>query len=369
MSSDTARGLVHATCFGALISSQMKGVIKVAAAAQCTAPKKKCLFPLQGLAHCSCHSSCWLPAQESHVLSSQELLPALHCSATGFLNSHFVSPVPHSPSVKRGGFYFSHRDVMGTFKAFESHSQFFRWQQNNAHWCNGQEIQGCWLASSHESVFPKLCNKLHHSISSGHWRVNENFLMYYTWMKLPASSDMIIFISESFWTVLGWTESHRGRGLFSTSLFFPGAALFPRGWMGRTKPFQALGVSSSPSRVPAHLSCLLQLGDLGSYRRARDESDSMLGFCSVWLPERKYWITQPNFFVVVLNLPTRSGTETINSFHWRSRSQLKSAIATSASTRFLPTESAVLALMGMKVLVLWCERGIFLFRKQGEDLP
>lgn len=70
------------------------------------------------------------------------------------------------------------------------------------------------------------------------------------------------------------------------------------------------------------------------------------------------------FVVVVVwfffNLSTRSGTETINSFHWQSHSQLKSATATSASTRVLPPASAVPAPMGTKIRVSWCERGFFI---------
>lgn len=55
-------------------------------------------------------------------------------------------------------------------------------------------------------------------------------------------------------------------------------------------------------------------------------------------------------------------------FTWSSDSWLKSAIVSSANTRFQPTESVVLAPPGLKVPVLWCVRG-FLFRKQSEKLP
>lgn len=136
-------------------------------------------------------------------------------------------------------------------------------RERNAHWYNWQEIQGCWLASSHESGFPKLCNKLHHATLSGHWRVNWNSLVCCTWMKMPASSSMIIFISELFWTVLGWMGSRRDGGLLSTSLFFPGAALFPREGTCRSKPLHALAAASSPGRVPAYLSYLPRSGGHG----------------------------------------------------------------------------------------------------------
>lgn len=242
----------------------MNGVIKVAAAAAwCREPKKRCLFPSQCLAHCSCYSSCWLPAQEGRVPTSQELLPAPQCSATSFLNSHFFSPVSPSPSLlKEVVFYFSHRDVVGTFKTFESWLQFLRWHQWNSHWCNWLEIQGCWLDIFHESGFPPT--------SSGHRRVNWYSLGCCTWMKMPASSGMIIFISESFQSVLGWMRSHRHRGLLYTSLFFPGVALFPREGTHRSKPLRALGAASIAGRVLSSLSCLLRPGNGSWCWRARD---------------------------------------------------------------------------------------------------
>lgn len=192
MSSDTRCSFLCAPCFAALLSSQMNAVIKVAAAAAaaawCREPKKRCLFPLQCLAHCSCSSSCWLPAQEGCVPTSQELLPAPHHSATTFLNSCSLSPVSLSLSLlEEVVFYFSHRDVVGTLKTFESCLQFLRCHQWNSHWCNWLDIQGWGLHSSHESGFPPT--------SSGHGRVNQNSLVSCAWMKMTASSGMIKFMS------------------------------------------------------------------------------------------------------------------------------------------------------------------------------
>lgn len=142
--------------------------------------------------------------------------------------------------------------------------------------------------------FPKLCNKPHHPKSSGHWRVNWNSLVCCTWMKMPASSGMIIFISEWFGTVLGWMGCRRDGHFLTTSLFFLCAALFPREATYRRKPLWALGAAGSPGRVPLYLLCLLWSKGRGSYQRARDESVFMLGFCSMWLPASKHWIAQPN---------------------------------------------------------------------------
>lgn len=147
---------------------------------------------------------------------------------------------------------------------------------------------------------------------------------------------------------------------------FPGAALFPREGTCRSKPLWALCVPPP------------QAGSL----------PTSPAFCGrgVWAPSEGWEMSQSPCLASVLcgflkasielrgqilcfffHLPTRSGTETINSFHLKSHSQLKSAIATSAS-RFLPTESAVPAPTGMKVPVFQCERG-FLFRKQEGMLP
>lgn len=147
---------------------------------------------------------------------------------------------------------------------------------------------------------------------------------------------------------------------------FPGADLFPREGTCRSK-------SLWPYILP-----LLQAGPL----------PTSPAFCGrgPWAPSEGQEMSQSpclasvlcgflkasievsgQILVFFLHLPTRFGTETINSFHWKSHSQLKSAIATSAS-RFLPTESAAPAPMGMKVSVFQCERG-FLFRKQEGKLP
>lgn len=243
----------------------MNGVIKVAAAAWCREPKKRCLFPSQCLAHCSWSSSCWLAAQEGCVPTSQELLPAPQCSATTSLNSHFLSPVSPSLSLlKEVVFYFSHRDVVGASKTFESCLQFLRWHQWNSCCCIWLEIQGGWLDSFHESGFPPA--------SSGHGRVNQNSLLCCAWMKMLASSGMIIFISESFQSVLGWMRSHQDEGLLSTSLFFPGVALFPREGTHRSKALGTLGAASIPGRALVFFFCLLQLGNMSWYWRARDMS-------------------------------------------------------------------------------------------------
>lgn len=66
--------------------------------------------------------------------------------------------------------------------------------------------------------------------------------------EMPASSGMIIFISESFQSVLGWMRSHQNGGLLSSSPFFPGVALFPREGTHRSKPLGALGAASIPGR-------------------------------------------------------------------------------------------------------------------------
>lgn len=317
----------------------MNGVIKVAAAAWCREPKKRCLFPSQCLAHCSCSSSCWLAAQEGCVPTSQELLPAPQCSATTSLNSHFISPVSPSLSLlKEVVFYFSHRDVVGASKNFESCLQFLRWHQWNSQCCIWLEIQGGWLDSSHESGFPPT--------SSGHGRDNQNSLVCCAWMKMPGSSGMIIFISESFQSVLGWMRFHQDEGLLSTSLSFLGVALFPREGTHRSKALGALGAASIPGRALASLSCPLQLGNMSWYGRAGEMSPHAHLLCCGFLRvsiELHSPLLVGFFFVVVgffvgcfffFNWSTRSGTETINSFHWQSHSQLKSAAPTSASTEF-----------------------------------
>lgn len=73
--------------------------------------------------------------------------------------------------------------------------------------------------------------------------------------------------------------------------------------------------------------------------------------------------------VFFFNLSTRPGTETINSFHWKSYSQLQSSTAASASTRvFYPLLQ--LSQLLWKSRFMCCDvRECFLLRKQCEELP